>query len=131
MPLPHSAFRENPKRAIFVAGEINQAMIERLTPAILNLRDEGAEPITLYIDSFGGSTFHARLLINLVTSPNQDGRQCRMITVVTGTAASAAADILAAGDYAIAYPHAIIHYHGVRTSLGISHMNLRPPWPKH
>ena len=34
--------------------------------------------------------------------------------MVTGTAASAAADLLMAGDYAIAYPHARILCHGVR-----------------
>jgi hypothetical protein len=39
-----------------------------------------------------------------------------LITVLTGTAASAAADFLALGDYAIAYPHCSILYHGTRQS---------------
>ncbi len=92
-------------------------MVDRLTPEILRLRGESSEPITVYIDSPGGNTYHARLLIRLITSPNQDGEWCRMITVVTGVAASAAADILAAGYYAIAYSHSLILYHGVRTNL--------------
>jgi hypothetical protein len=39
------------------------------------------------------------------------------VTVVTGRAASAAADLLSSGDYAIAYPETNILFHGVRTSL--------------
>lgn len=39
---------------------------------------------------------------------------CALITVVTGKAMSAAADLLSAGDYAFAYPGAIVHCHGVR-----------------
>jgi hypothetical protein len=92
-------------------------MVDRLTPEILRLRGESSAPITVYIDSPGGGTYHARLLIRLITGINQDGQWCRMITVVTGIAASAAADILAAGHYAIAYSHSLILYHGVRTNL--------------
>jgi enoyl-CoA hydratase/carnithine racemase len=111
-------YRENPGRAVFIVGEIGQPLVDRLTPRILELRSESADPITAYIDSLGGSIFHARLILNLLTAPTQDGRSCPVVTVVTGTAASAAADILAAGSYSIAYRHALIHYHGVRTSLG-------------
>jgi ATP-dependent protease ClpP protease subunit len=110
--------RENSARSIFVTGEINQSMVDRLTPEIVKLRNESIDPVTVYIDSLGGSTFHARLILNLLTGPNQDGKRGRIVTVVTGMAASSAADILAAGDYSIAYRHATIHYHGVRTSLG-------------
>ena len=53
----------------------------------------------------------------LIKAPDQDGRRCRLITVVTGTAASAAADLLALGDYAIAEPQADILYHGSRQAL--------------
>jgi len=42
---------------------------------------------------------------------------CQIITVVTRRAASAAADLLASGDYAIAYPRSTILYHGIRTPL--------------
>ncbi|RSL18710.1 ClpP protease-like protein [Edaphobacter aggregans] len=113
-----AAYRENPNRAIFITGEINQAMVDRLTPQIIQLQRADNEPITVYIDSPGGSTYHAGLLLQLLKNRDQDGLSVRIITVVTGLAASAAADILAAGDYAIAYRHAIIHFHGVRTSRG-------------
>ena len=113
-----AAFRENPARAIYVVGEINQAMVDRLTPQILTLQQTSSEPITVYIDSPGGGTYYAQLILNLLKNHDQDNRHCQIITVVTGLAASAAADILASGDYAIAYRHATIHFHGVRTSRG-------------
>lgn len=119
-------FRENPARSIFITGEINQAMVDRLTPQIIKLQHESAEPITVYIDSPGGNTYHARIIQQLLTNFDQDGRRCHIITVVTGLAASAAADILAAGHYAIAYRHSVIHFHGVRTNRGeITHESAR------
>lgn len=111
-------FRENPKRAIFITGEINQAAVDRLTPEIVRFQGESKDPITVYIDSPGGSTYHARIIQRLLRNVDQDGRHCQIVTVVTGLAASAAADILAAGHYAIAYRHSIIHFHGVRTNRG-------------
>jgi len=54
-------------------------------------------------------------LLKLLNSPHQDSdRLCRIITVVTRRAGSAAADLLCSGDYAVAYPDSIIHYHGGR-----------------
>jgi ATP-dependent protease ClpP protease subunit len=114
----HSGYRENSERAVFVTGEINQPMVDRLTPQIIRLQRLSSDPITVYIDSLGGSTYHAQLLVELLKNHDQDGSWCKIITVVTGVAASAAADILAAGDYAMAYRHAVIHFHGVRTSRG-------------
>jgi hypothetical protein len=60
----------------------------------------------------------AESILRLLQSTNQDGAPaCRLITVVTARAASAAADLLSSGDYAIAYPDSTILYHGARTSL--------------
>lgn len=103
---------------MYVKGEIGQQLVDRLTPEIINLRFNDTAPITVYIDSPGGSPTHARLIMSLLRTPTQDGASCRIITVVTGVAASAAADLLAAGDYVIAYPHATVHHHGTRTMSG-------------
>ncbi len=86
-------------------------------PVINDVRLRSSQPITLYIDSRGGSTFHARMIHGLLKTPTQDGSTRRLITVAAGTAASAAADMLASGDYAIAYPHAYILFHGTRQRL--------------
>ena len=117
---PNSDYRENPERAIYLTGKIDQALVDRLTPKINELRLSSDQPITAYIDSSGGSVQHAEFIRRLVTAPNPDDRCCRLITVVTGTAASAEADFLALGNYAIAYSHTEILYHGSRQSLGSS-----------
>ena len=55
-------------------------------------------------------------VLRLLKSPDQDSSaSCRVITVVTGRAASAAADLLSSGDYPIAYPNSTLLYHGIRT----------------
>ena len=115
---PDSNFRANPERAIYVQGTIDESMVARLTPSIMRLQNANRGPITVYIDSRGGSVVSAELILRLLTSSNQGGDPpCRTITVVTNRAASAAADLLSSGDYAIAFPESTILYHGVRTSL--------------
>jgi hypothetical protein len=55
-------------------------------------------------------------ILRLLKLSDQDSSQpCRIITAVTSLAGSAAADLLASGDYAVAFPSTIIHYHGLRT----------------
>jgi len=108
-------YRANPARAIFVQGRIEQQLIERLTPQIIKLQGQSREPITVYINSPGGSTSHADALTKLLLASDQDySPSCRLVTVVTGRAASAAADLLCAGSYALAYPDSIVFFHGVR-----------------
>lgn len=117
MPSPNVDFRENPSHSVYLSGEITEDTVNHLTPLINTLRTNSPLPITLFIDSRGGSTFHSRMIYGVLKTPTQDGETRRLITVVTGTAASAAADLLAAGDYAIAYPHAFILFHGTRQRL--------------
>jgi hypothetical protein len=117
MGKPHKDYRENTQRAVYVTGRISQELVDRLTPDINRLRLDSADPITAYVDSLGGSIQLAELLRNLIKAPHPDGGNCRLITVATGTAGSAAADLLALGDYSIAYPHTQIGYHGARQPL--------------
>lgn len=117
MGQPHPNYRANDSRSIFATGTFNQELIDRLTPQIRSLRAQGNQPITVYVDSPGGSTRLGGVLASLLRCPGQDELAPRIITVVTGSAHSAAADLLAAGDYAIAYPEAQVHYHGTRQYL--------------
>jgi ClpP protease-like protein len=119
VPVPSKDFRENCDRAIYVTGRIEQDLLTRLTPEINKLRLASLDPVTVYIDSNGGTPFYAEHIRQLIQAPHPDGGRCRVITVVTGTAASAAADMLAQGDYAIAFPHSFILYHGFRTSSDV------------
>lgn len=116
MTTPNKDYRENCDRAIYVTGRIDQDLVDRLTPTINRLRLASCDPVTAYVDSLGGTPYHAETIRNLIKAPNPDGGSCRVITVVTGTAASAAADFLTLGDYAIAYPHSSILYHGTQRS---------------
>lgn len=106
--------RENPARAIFITRDIDYSLFKELLPEIISLRGKSSRSISVYIDSFGGEVLFANLLTNLIRCPNQDGASCKMVTVAAGYVASCAADMLALGDYAIAYPYAQIHYHGTR-----------------
>ena len=117
MPVQDKDYRENFARSIFLSGKITQETAYQLGPRIKELRAASGDPITLYIDSPGGSAAIAEGIRFLIKAPDQDGRRCRLITVVTGAAASAAADLLALGDYAIAEPQADILYHGSRQAL--------------
>ncbi len=109
-------YRPDPRRAVYVSGEIGPQLVSRLTPQILILCADSRAPITVYIDSPGGVIQSADQILSLLRSTDQDrSAPCRIITVATGFAGSAAADFLAAGDYAIAFPGSLIHFHGART----------------
>jgi len=113
---PNLNYRANPTRAVYVQGLIDDQLVQRLTPQILSLQHQARSPITVYIDSRGGSIASYESLRNILTASDQDlAPPCWIITVVTSEAASAAADLLVSGDYAIAYPESRILYHGVST----------------
>lgn len=116
MLVPHLNYRLNPNRAIYINGVIDEKLVARLTPEILQLQSVSREPISVYIDSRGGSVQCMETILRLLKLSDQDSSQpCRIITAVTSLAGSAAADLLASGDYAVAFPSTIIHYHGLRT----------------
>lgn len=101
-------------RCVYVDAQIDDDLVTRLTPRIVLLRQECNLPITVAIDSVGGSLRSMDALLGLLTGPNQDGANGQIITVVTNKAYSAAATLLAMGSYAVALPHADILVHDVR-----------------
>jgi len=114
--VPHPYYRLNPKRAVHVVGQINRDLVSRLTPQIFKLQNDSRDPITVYVDSGGGSVLMMETLLRTLRLTDQDSSDpCHIITAVTTRAASAAADMLSSGDYAVAYPHSTILYHGMRT----------------
>lgn len=111
-------FTPNPKRAIWVYGQFNEALLERLRPQILELTAQNREPITVFINSRGGSTKVGEGILSLLKRTTQDNaRASRIITVAAPKAQSAAADLLSAGDFAIASPESALLYHGRRWPL--------------
>jgi len=107
----------DPGRAIFVQGDLDEALVSTLTPKIIALRKNPQKPISVFIDSTGGSMGVYKTILGLLKTPDQMGRTCLINTVVTGRACSAAAHLLASGDYIISYPNACIHFHGIRTHV--------------
>ena len=45
----------NARRAIYISGEIDGALLATVTPEIVSLRHDSTEPISVLIDSPGGS----------------------------------------------------------------------------
>jgi len=111
---PDPDCRENPNRCIRIFGEFTDELAERVLVDFAALRAQGNEPVTVYINSYGGSFRVLEIINGALNGRNQDGRGVRIITVCYATAASAAANMLAFGDYAIAFPKASIYFHGVR-----------------
>jgi ATP-dependent protease ClpP protease subunit len=106
----------NWNRAIFVNEEINDELVKKLTPTILLMRQESNLPITIGIDSPGGSLSSLDTLLGLLTGPCQNGDRGKIITVSTNRAYSSAANLLAFGDYSVALDHSTILFHDVRFS---------------
>jgi ATP-dependent protease ClpP protease subunit len=110
-------FRPDPARGIFLTGVIDQDALERHSPRIMELLHSSSLPVTLYIESPGGSPHAAERLHQLLCLPPQDGgERHRVITVGLTTCASAACDLLMAGDYAAVHTQTLLLCHGVRRS---------------
>ncbi|UXH79046.1 ATP-dependent Clp protease proteolytic subunit [Roseateles amylovorans] len=104
----------NWSRCIYIDRAIDAEFLNELIPRIVALRQVSSDPITVAINSPGGKVYLIDKLRSLIKSPDQDGNTCRMITVATNVAASAAAMLLALGDYAVALPHSNVLFHDVR-----------------
>src|SRR5580700_1701084 len=91
-------FTPNPDRAIRVEGQLNEALLERLRPEIIELTARSREPITVFINSRGGRCEVGRGILRLLRRTTEDdARVSRIITVAAPTAQSAAANLLSAG----------------------------------
>jgi len=107
--------RPNHARSVEIFGEFTHELACCLASKIAALQAESDDPITVYINSDGGSVRVLDILHGLLGASAFDRGGAQFITVAVGDAYSAAANILAFGYYAYAYRHSIIHFHGVRT----------------
>jgi ATP-dependent protease ClpP protease subunit len=111
---PNNNFRPNPARSVRVFGDFDEPLVATVAKDILDLRASAFSPITVYINSTGGSIRSLKTLLAMLKGKDADGKRSRIITVAVGNAKSAGATLLALGDYAIAHPDAAIHFHGIR-----------------
>ena len=117
MPNHSPQYRAKPERGIFITGPMTDALLAQVGPQILELRKTPSEPISVFINSPGGSIRVLDILDGLLRCPDADGRATRIITTALGDSNSAAATLLTLGDYAIAYPHSRMHFHGSRLPI--------------
>ena len=110
-------FTPNPDRAIWIDGPIDKALERRLRPKILELTAGSRAPITVFINSRGGNFQVGHRILDLLTSAPEGESPCKIITVAGRSAESMAADILSAGDFAIADPGTRLLFHGTRAAL--------------
>lgn len=104
----------NWNRCVHIDAAIDDALIAGLVPKILALRQESNSAITVALNSPGGSVHLLRTIRSLVRDADQDGKTCELVTVATHRASSAAAMLLAMGDYAVALPESEVLFHEVR-----------------
>lgn len=93
-------------RALNLYGDVCKETTLVLISQILELDRRDSSPITIYINSDGGSLSDALAIydcIRYIESP--------VITVATGVCASAAILILSAGDLRLATQHCLFFYH--------------------
>jgi ATP-dependent protease ClpP protease subunit len=113
-----SDFTPNPDRAIWVEGQLTKALLEHLRPCILALTAHNRDPITVFINSTGGLCAVGEGILSLLRRTTEDdARVSKIITVAAPKAQSAAAELLSAGDFAIARPESALLYHGTHFYL--------------
>ncbi len=103
-------------RCVTIDTDIDEDLLKRLAEPILRLRQESTRPITVALNSNGGSVAIMEKLIALLTGPDQDGNHGFFVAVVIDHAYSAAATLLARASYAVALRHTEILCHDVRYS---------------
>jgi ATP-dependent Clp endopeptidase proteolytic subunit ClpP len=94
------------KRQILLQGEVDGDIQQKITRWILYLNALNDTPITLFIDSFGGSTELSLCICDAVVQS-----QAQVIGVVVADASSAGFRILQSCQRRLSYPRARLMFH--------------------
>lgn len=97
-------------RIVIVSGEVNEDMAYIITGQLMHLDSLNSNPITMWINSPGGSVIDGLAIIDTMNFVKS-----KVSTVVTGMAASMGAAILSSGEKGMRYalPNAQIMVHQV------------------
>ncbi len=106
----------NARRAVWIEGRLDESLVERLRPEIAELC-RSSEPITVFLNSSGGRPEAKHEIVRLLRTPGTDGSHATIITVAAREAGSAAANLLCAGDFAVAHSGSALLWHGGRWPL--------------
>jgi ATP-dependent Clp protease protease subunit len=117
----------NPKsRNLFLAQQVNQDSINKISQAIIEINEDDAElisicklhdlvytpkPIKLYIDSYGGAVYQCFGLLGIMRESKTP-----IHTIVTGCAMSCGFLISVSGHKRFGYPKATYMYHQVSSA---------------
>ena len=104
----------DPYRAVKVQGNMTKNAALSMQTEIAKLMKISDEPITLYINSKGGSVHSLDIFEKLFCSTNSAGDPQQFITVADGPVRSTAAFLLVLGHYAYATSDKGIVFHGAR-----------------
>lgn len=109
-------------RSVFLQGQINQQLIDQITPRVIELQYQpGNKPITVFIDSPGGDPVLGMRLLDLIRSPRAGGTAgYPVIACITGRSASAAADFAIQSSYSYIANGAVMMCHGTSQGAGVS-----------
>jgi ATP-dependent protease ClpP protease subunit len=109
--------RPNPRRAVKICGVLKDDAAEGILSTIARLRNQSADPLTLYIRSDGGMILALSKIEQALTSARSGAKHAKFITVAEGRVRSAAAYLLVMGDYAYAKNGVRISFHGARYKI--------------
>ena len=101
------------ERIIMLQGDVDKTMASLITSQLLFLESQGDAPISLYINSNGGSVYdglNIHSVMRYIKPP--------VHTICCGMAASMGAFLLSAGDKRYALPDSTIMIHQVLSSTG-------------
>ena len=107
-------------RGVFLQGQIHQQLIDQVTPKVIELQfTQPGSPISVFIDSPGGDPNLSMRLLKLIRAPKPGGTGShRVVSCITGLAASAAADFAIQSDYCYIAPAGIMMCHGTSRGAG-------------
>lgn len=100
------------QRYILIYGDVDETMASTVVQAIkeMELQDDGE--ITIYVNSYGGDSYFGMAIVETMRTS-----ACYIKTICTGFAASAAAEIFAAGDHRVMAKGAALMFHKASTSI--------------
>jgi len=102
-------------RIILLNGEIDESIIERVLVPINTLAVKSStKPITLLINSYGGSSDDAMAIVDAIQYTKTP-----ITTIALGKAMSAAFDIFLAGDNRLVHENSILMCHSGQESISV------------
>ena len=103
-------------RQVFITGDITQDSADTFLSELLYLKNEGGEPISIYINSHGGEVNAGLMIYDII-----QGFESEINMICAGIAASMAAILLAGGQAGRRYilPHSKVMIHEPLLANGV------------